>query len=86
MRFPVRGRLVARGTEQRSSYFSANDVHTIFASEALEVAVYLDDVLIYSKSPETRLQHLEQVFEVLWRHGFYCEPSKYHLANCELTY
>jgi hypothetical protein len=39
------------------------------------VLVYLDDILIYSKSVEEHLQHVKHVLDLLRKHKFYCKQS-----------
>lgn len=38
--------------------------------------MYLDDILIFSRSIEQHLQHLRIVLEILRKHKFYCKMSK----------
>jgi len=40
------------------------------------VFCYIDDILIFSKSPEEHLRHLIQVFERLHQHGMLLNKSK----------
>ena len=40
------------------------------------LVVYLDDILIYSKNQEQRLDHLHQVCEVLRKEQLYVNPKK----------
>ncbi len=40
------------------------------------VIVYLDDILVYSKSPEEHEQHLNTVLSLLQRHQLYAKQSK----------
>ena len=44
------------------------------------VLVYLDEILIFSKSPEERAQHLRIVLGILRKHDFYAKMS-----NCEFN-
>lgn len=50
------------------------------------VLLYLDDVIIYSKTYEEHLQHLAEVFEILAKHGLKVKPSKCHLLKSKVQY
>lgn len=50
------------------------------------VLVYLDDVLIFSKTPEEHLRHLEEVFEVLQTHGLRAKLAKCEFNKAELKF
>ena len=48
--------------------------------------VYLDDILIFSKTEEEHLEHLRQVLDLLREHRFYAKISKCHFFKDELEY
>ena len=50
------------------------------------VVVFLDDILIYSRSEEEYLTHLRQVFEVLWEHQLYAKDSKCKFLKTKIHY
>ena len=50
------------------------------------VTVYLDDILIYSKSYEEHLRHLKIVLEALKNNNLYANPSKCEFALEEIDY
>lgn len=50
------------------------------------VAVYLDDILVYSRTPEDHLQHLEQVFQLLDREQFYINLNKCKFNSTEVKF
>ncbi|KAK7938602.1 hypothetical protein WMY93_001928 [Mugilogobius chulae] len=53
---------------------------------AESLLVYLDDIIIYSANFSSHLQHLDQVFERLWRHGLKLRPDKCKLLQPEVTF
>ena len=50
------------------------------------VSVYLDDILVFSRSLEEHLQHLCRVIHKLEAAGLKLKPSKCHCAKMELEY
>ena len=50
------------------------------------VLVFLDDILIYSKSIPDHLKHLQQVLEVLQTNQLYLKQSKCSFAQTQLEY
>ena len=50
------------------------------------VLVYLDDVLIYSRSPEEHLHHLRLVLDALRKHKLYAKASKCDWGKGELAF
>lgn len=50
------------------------------------VVVFINDILIYSKSPEEHIQHVKMVFELLREHQFKVRLSKCTFAKQQLVY
>ena len=50
------------------------------------VLVYLDDILIFSKSPEEHAEHLKVVLDLLRKHEFYAKMSKCEFNKPELQF
>ncbi len=50
------------------------------------VAVYLDDILIFSKNREEHVNHVAQVFKRLREHGFFLKKSKCEFFKTEIKY
>ena len=48
--------------------------------------VYLDDIIIYSKTPEEHLEHLRLILEALREAGLKIKPSKCEFFKRELTF
>jgi hypothetical protein len=48
--------------------------------------VYLDDILIYSKTLEEHLTHLRKILTLLRKHQFYCKRSKCLFLQSEVPY
>ncbi len=60
----------------------------VFAEEIRDgfVIVYLDDILVFSKTPEEHLQHVERVLAKLRQHKFYAKRSKCAFNQSEIKY
>jgi len=50
------------------------------------VLVFVDGILIYSKTLEDHLHHLQQVFTILKHHKLYLKKSKCSFAQSSLEY
>ena len=50
------------------------------------VIVYIDDILVYSNSPEEHLHHLKMVLDLLRQHKLFAKPSKCLFNRSELKY
>ena len=48
--------------------------------------IYLDDVIVYSKTPEEHLQRMRVIFDRLHKHGLKLKPIKCDLFRTELIY
>ena len=48
--------------------------------------IYLDDVIVYSKTPEEHLQRMRVMFDCLHEHGLKLKPTKCDLFRTELIY
>ena len=50
------------------------------------VVIYLDDICVFSKTPEEHLDHLRQVFELLRKYRLCCNSVKCHFNLPELKF
>ncbi|NCU37062.1 hypothetical protein EOM75_13760, partial [Candidatus Falkowbacteria bacterium] len=50
------------------------------------VLVYLDDILVMSRSPEEHIKHLDEVLSLLRKHKFYAKRSKCDFNRPELKF
>ena len=50
------------------------------------VLVYLDDILVFSKTQEEHLEHLRKVFEILRENKLFAKLTKCRFAKSELEY
>lgn len=54
-----------------------NDIFRPYIGEF--VLIYLDDIMIYSSTPEEHVLHVRTVLQLLREHKLYCAPFKCHL-------
>jgi hypothetical protein len=50
------------------------------------VVVYLDDILIFSKTTKEHLSHLRQVLQTLTKNHFYANPEKCDFIKEEISF
>ena len=50
------------------------------------VLVYLDDILIFSKSPAEHAEHHRQILTILRHHRFFCKESKCQLCRSRMGF
>ena len=50
------------------------------------VMVYLDDILIYSDSPEEHAEHIRKVLDLLRKNKLYCKESKCEFFKTEVAF
>jgi Reverse transcriptase (RNA-dependent DNA polymerase)/RNase H-like domain found in reverse transcriptase len=74
------------GLTNAPSVFQAlmNDVFWEFLDDF--VIVYLDNIIIYSKSEEEHLQHVEKVLQKLKNHALFGKLSKCHFNETEVEF
>ena len=48
--------------------------------------IYLDDVIVFSRTEEEHLTRLRAVFERFWKHGLKLKPSKCHFLWKEIAF
>jgi hypothetical protein len=49
-------------------------------------ALFVGDVLVYSKTEEVHIRHLRQLCTTFEQHKLFLNPKKYHFASCEVEY
>lgn len=50
------------------------------------IVIYLDNILIYSKSNKKHVLHVKCVLQHLLSHGFYVKAEKYEFYKTELSF
>ena len=48
--------------------------------------IYLDDVIIFSRTEEEHLEWMRVVFDRFWEHGLKLKPSKCEVFKTEINY
>ena len=48
--------------------------------------IYLDDIIVYSETPEEHIEHLEGVFKKLSKAGLNLKPSKCEFSKERIAY
>ena len=72
-----------------SSFFQkayTNPDGTVVTALGSFIQVYMDDLLIYSQTPESHLQHLEFVFSTLEQANIYLNPRKCEFNKPEVRF
>lgn len=62
-------------------------MNEVFRSQLRKfVLVFFDDILIYSKSWDEHIQHLETVFSIMQQHQLFVKPEKCQFGQREVKY
>ena len=65
--------------------FQRNMHHVMQGAEEF-TAVYMDDILIHSSSPEEHLEHVLRVLDLLGQHQLHAKPSKCEWMQMEVEF
>ena len=78
-------KVLPMGLSNAPATFQA-EMNRIFKNKGLGqyVAVYLDDILVYSRTLQEHLEHLRLVLQVLREHQYKCKPTKCQFGRTEL--
>lgn len=74
------------GLTNTPSTFQATMIHLLQDLLRKYVIVFFDDILVYSTSRDSHLQHLEYVLELLQQNSFYIQQSKCVFGLTSLIY
>jgi hypothetical protein len=84
----ILGTATAKGTyeERNAGISAAEDAQK--AENYLDefVCIYIDDVIVYSKTPEEHAQHLRKVFTRLREYDLYVQSPKTFIGRTEVEY
>lgn len=62
-------------------------MNSIFAAQMRKsVLIFMDDILVYSPSLETHVEHLQEVFHILQQHQLFAKRSKCSFARNSIDY
>ena len=67
------------------SVFSMVMIEVLRGMTFKNAVVYVDDILVYSRTFEEHLVYLQQVFQRLHQAGLRLKPSKCHFATSKVT-
>jgi hypothetical protein len=68
------------------NHVSGSDESSVRTTDRKTVLVFVDDILIYSKSVEDHAHHLHEVFQLLQEHNLFVKHSKCSFAQGSLEY
>ena len=74
------------GLANAPAVFQQTMHHLFHKQMGKTVLVYLDDILVFSKTPAEHLQHLREVLEILRQQKFYCRLHKCQFNQTEISY
>ena len=79
-------RVVSMGLSNAPSVFQRMMNHLFRKHLNKTVLIYLDDILIFSKTPEEHLQHIQEVLQIIEANGLSVKTSKCHFFQQELKF
>jgi hypothetical protein len=79
-------RVVSMGLSNAPSFFQ-RVMNKVFQNQiGKHVLIYLDDILIFSSTPEEHIKHIQQVFQTLRDNNLSLKTSKCHFFQQELKF